>query len=227
MPLVSCLVPTMPTRKIFWPMVFKCFQNQNWPEKELVFIGEEPLEIELPLNVRYLEMPKETSIGAKLNAGVESSKANYFHKWDDDDYYYPDFLQKLIPPLFKKGVAVSFVNTHLMLILGTMELYEMPVGTIGGGTVCFDRKAWEERPFEDKSFGEDFDFFLNRQSTQSITPKPLNYILVRHGRNTWLKWSHGETVEKVAEINGKKIQDGPRRFLPKEDLEFYCKIKTQ
>ena len=54
-PLVSCIVPTRPERRRFWPMMFRCFQQQQWESKELLLVDEAPLTIELPPSVKHKE----------------------------------------------------------------------------------------------------------------------------------------------------------------------------
>jgi hypothetical protein len=223
-PLVSCLVPTSPQRRVFWPKVFEDFAKQTYPNKELFLLDEESYERPLPEGIKHILLDSSKTIGAKLNLGVELSKANYFHKWDDDDRYSPSFLEKSITPLFRSSGIVSFVDHHLLFNLNEWTLYDLPY-TIGGGTICFDRQAWDERPFPNLSFGEDQDFYLNRRKALRITPIPNNYVLVRHGQNTWKTWENGKTVEQVAKDRGNLIPGGPESFFSKEDLEFYQKFR--
>lgn len=225
-PLVTCIVPTRPSRKVFWPIVFRCFQNQIWPNKELLLINEEK-EI-LPPGVRQIIVPENTSIGEKLNIGVENSKANFFHKWDDDDWYGPQFLERLIRPFFSKQIGVlSLLGSHLVFLLDDWELRATGAGTLGGGTICFDRKAWEERKFEPISFGEDSRFYENRDKLYCISDCPLNYVLVRHYNNTWAKWSDGKSVENIFLERGEPLIGGPEKFFPLEDLKVYQQIRDR
>ena len=221
--LVSCLVPTTKSRVPFWPMALECFERQDYPNKELVLIGGNCRPPYLPPDIKYLEAG-EVSIGEKLNLGVKNSSANFFCKWDDDDWRSPKFLSQLISPLFQKPGTVSFVDSHLVLDLKDWALYDMEY-TIGGGTICFDRKAWETRNFPDLSFGEDQAFYFNRDQVARITPNPANYVLVRHGQNTWETWSDGKTVEQVAKEKGRLVPGGPESFFNKAELEFYQSLR--
>jgi glycosyltransferase involved in cell wall biosynthesis len=204
-------------------MILECFETQTYPNKELILIGTNCRPPYLPPNVRYLEAG-DSSIGEKLNLGVKKSEANFFCKWDDDDWYSPEFIKQLIGPLIKNPNTVSFVDSHLVLDLKEWALYDMSY-TIGGGTICFDRKAWETRNFPDLSFGEDQAFYLNRDQIRRVTPTPRNYVLVRHGQNTWKTWSDGKTVEQVAKENGKLVPGGPESFFSKTELEFYQSLR--
>ena len=223
---VSCLVPTFPGRRNFWPIMFRCFQRQTWIDKKMILIDEEQFPGYLPTNVDHLVVAPGTSIGEKLNIGVESSHSKFFHKWDDDDWYSSAFLTTLINPLLNRPRTISLVDQHLVLMTKEWKMYTTSFPTLGGGTICFDRKAWEQRKFKDLSLGEDQDFILNRNSLMRVTPNPLNYVLVRHGNNTWKTWSNGKTVEETARTKGALLPGGPESYFPQEDLVFYRSIKS-
>ena len=223
---IACIVPTTPNRRHFWPSLFRCFQNQTWTEKEMILVDEDHISPKnLPSSIRHIVVPKNISIGHKLNIGVENSRASFFHKCDDDDWYHPNFLTDLITPLLTNSSAISLVDSHLVFLVKDWKLYTTPYGTLGGGTICFGRKAWNQRPFRDLSLGEDMDFIINRKKIARITPDPLNYILVRHSNNTWKTWSNGHSVEDVTKSTGTLLSDGPEGFFSSEDLHFYQKLR--
>ena len=224
--LVACLVPTAPSRRRFWPTIFRCFAKQTWPNKHMVLIDEKPYSLKLPSEVEHLVVAKGTSIGEKLNIGVEASNANHFHKWDDDDWYNPDFLETLVKPLLNRSQVISIVDRHLTFLVKEWKMYSMPFPTLGGGTICFDRKVWKQRKFKDLSLGEDQDFILNRNGMMRVTPNPLNYVLVRHGTNTWKTWSNGKTVEETARAVGTLLPEGPEKLFPPEYLNFYQTLRV-
>jgi len=224
--LISCLVPTSPGRRCFWPIMFRCFQGQTCPDRKMVLIDEEGFPGSLPTGVEHLVVSPGTSIGQKLNIGIESTRSSFFHKWDDDDWYRSGFLETLIAPLLKTPSAVSLVDRHLVFLVRDWKLYVTPPGTLGGGSICFGREAWDRRHFPDRSLGEDLDFIVDRERLARITPDPLNYILVRHASNTWKSWSNGRSVECVAESTGTLLPGGPENLLSPDDLDFYRKLRA-
>jgi glycosyltransferase involved in cell wall biosynthesis len=206
--------------------LIRCFEKQTWSNKELILIDEGPCPIGLPSQVRFLKVPEKLSIGTKLNEGVKNSQADFFHKCDDDDGYHPNFLTDLITPLLVNPSAVSLVDSHLVFLVKDWKLYTTPYGTLGGGSICFGREAWNQRQFQDLSLGEDMGFIINRKSIARITPDPLNYVLVRHSDNTWKKWSNGRSVEDVTKSTGTLLSYGPEGFFSPEDLYFYQKLRA-
>jgi O-antigen biosynthesis protein len=220
--LISCLVPTRPSRRHFWPALFRYFRGQSWTNKKMLLIDEERFSGDLPPNVDHLVVNRGTSIGEKLNIGVESSSsADFFHKWDDDDGYRSNFLEDLVDPLLGRKGVLSIVDKHLVFLIKAWRMYVTQFPTLGGGTICFDRELWKQRKFKDLSLGEDQDFLLDRRSVVRVTPSLLNYVLVRHEKNTWKTWSSGKTVEDVVEETGTFLPGGPGAVFSEEDLRFY------
>lgn len=192
MPTITCIVPTTKRRQSFWPMLFRCFQRQTWPNKELVLVSEDPVNSELPPRTRIVTVSQGTSIGNKMNIGVESSNSNYFCKIDDDDWYHRDFLSASVPALIQRTPSITMMNTYLMLFLKSWELRYLPRAHCAGGTICFDRAAWIERRFEDLNSSEDWNFVDNRNCLVRIGPGQVlaSYLIVRHGSNSWNDWNH-------------------------------------
>jgi len=225
-PLVTCIVPTRPERQHFWPMLFRCFQRQQWESRELILVDEAPLTIELPPSVRHVEVPRNTSIGKKLNLGVELSSSNYFSKWDDDDWYHRDFLKTSIHPLLLHSPSSSMLPLYLIFLLKTWNLYFMPNVACAGGSICFDRASWQRKKFKDASFGEDLMFIKDRIDLIRPQPNVLStYVVIRHTTNTWGPKT-AVPVERIIENTGKLLPNGPERFFPPDDLLFYHSLRS-
>ena len=223
-PLVSCIIPTMPSRRRFIAQAFAMFERQTYPNKELIVVdnSEEPLEA--PPWVRVVRA-LGVHCGQACNVGVQSSQADYFHKWDDDDWYGPDFLEALIPPLVSRLPVVSVVDTHLVFLVSRWEIRITPGGIMPGGTICWNRQAWEQHPWDPiRGFwGEDTTFIFHRPGLVKVTQPPWHFALVRHGENSWREWDPGVSVE---EKFGKDsvLSGGPEEFFSPEDLQFYRRL---
>jgi hypothetical protein len=227
-PLVTCIVPTTKKRQLFWPMLFQCFQKQTWSNKKLVLVSEDPVECELPPKTEVIAVPPGLSIGAKMNIGVRSSEGNYFWKGDDDDLYHKNFLSTAIPPLLLKTPSVSMTNRYLILFLKDWELYYLPKAGCAGGTICFSRDAWKNRPFEDLSYSEDWNFIKDRDHLVIANSSQLlaTYMIVRHGSNSWSSWEHTDkSVDTELMKCCRKLSRGPECFLTPEDVVFYQKLR--
>ena len=74
-PLISCIMPTF-NRRHFVRIALKLFQQQDYPNKELVIVddGDDPVEdlaVAIP-EVRYIRLPSRTTVGAKRNVGMRT-----------------------------------------------------------------------------------------------------------------------------------------------------------
>lgn len=227
-PTVSCIVPTTKNRCLFWPMLFRCFQAQSWPNRELVLVSEDPIDGELPPKTRVIKVSPGTSIGSKINIGVENSHSDYFCKMDDDDWYHRYHLSGSISPLLRRTPSISMATNYMILLLKPWELHYLPRTSCAGGTICFDRAAWNLRHFEDRSASEDWNF-INLRSFPILTPMSqvlVTYVIVRHENNTWNDWQETKTPVDNALIKlGKKQSMGPEGFFSPEDLAFYQKLR--
>jgi glycosyltransferase involved in cell wall biosynthesis len=95
MPFVSALLPTR-GRAALQPEVINdaihSFVSQDWPEKELVILNDNPkqkLFCLLP-DVRVVNLESSLpSLGSKRNALVELARGDICIQWDDDDYSMP------------------------------------------------------------------------------------------------------------------------------------------
>ena len=227
-PLVSCIVPTTKERNMFWPMLFRCFQAQSWTNKELILVSEDPIDSELPPGTRIVRVAPGTSIGSKLNIGVENSSGDYISRLDDDDWYHRDHLSVSITPLLQLTPSISMATSYMILFLKSWELHYLPRTSCAGGTICFDRSAWNLKRFEDLNASEDWNFICNRSFP---ILRPLNqylatYVIVRHEHNTWNDWQGTKTPVNASLAKlGKKQSRGPEGFFSPEDLAFYQRLR--
>ncbi|UVI28636.1 glycosyltransferase family protein [Paenibacillus spongiae] len=80
--------------------IFENYEHQKWGNKELIIIlNHDGLNIkewkqkaELYPNVSVYRIPEEKSLGVCMNFAVDKAKHDYIAKFDDDDYYAPNYL---------------------------------------------------------------------------------------------------------------------------------------
>jgi hypothetical protein len=213
----------MPSRNVFLPIIFNCFARQYWTYKELLIVDEGE-NTPIPSWAKRISVPLGTSIGAKLNIGVESSDSNFYMKWDDDDWRNPSFIHSLIRPLETRSNTVSAIDTHLVFLVKEWRLHITDLGVLGGGSISFDRKAWEHHPFDETlRMGEEVDFLRGKELFH-VTSPPWTYVLVRHGNNTWNSWKGGGDVDE-AMGDLKLLGVSPEEFFPFEDLKLYKSLR--
>jgi glycosyltransferase involved in cell wall biosynthesis len=160
--------------------------------------------------VRYIGLAEPTSLGTKLNIGIEASRGDVIQKLDDDDYYHPEFLETAVGSLPEADRDESLVAWDCFLILhvAELQLHYSGHGWRAGGTLCFPRAMWTRHAFRDVSGPEDGLFIDDNQARVVKVCAPDQYVLVRHGRNTWTRQRNDANV------------DDRLRALPRDEREL-------
>lgn len=199
--LVSCILATG-NRPNFVRQALRCFGRQTYDQSELIVIddGEPPVAdlCEGLPRIRYVWLDEPTSLGNKLNLGVQHARGTIIQKLDDDDYYAPGFLARAVEnlPFASRERSIVAWDCFLVVIVGEPHLRHSGHGWAAGGTLCFSRELWERAPFRDVPCNVDHWFFMDHHPKVVRVCAPEMYVLVRHGGNTW-KTMHGRLVEEV------------------------------
>ncbi len=229
MPLLSCVMATR-RRLRFLPLALRCFLRRTYANAELLVVddGDRPagaLCRDLP-GVRYLRLTQPTPTGVKLNLGIEAARGRIIQKLDDDDFYAPHFLATSVAHLPRRDLRTTVVTRCCFLIL----LRDSPVlrhsghGWKPGGALCFHRALWERRPFRELEKSEDSVFLRDHDPrVVRICDAERQYIVVRHGRNTW-KAIRTEGVTQLVDDYFHRLPayDQPlSRVVRRSDFRFY------
>jgi glycosyltransferase involved in cell wall biosynthesis len=227
-PLVSCVMATR-NRRHFLAQALRCFRRRNYANAELIVVDDscrsaEKLCREVP-GVRYLKLSCPTATGSKLNVAVEAANGRIIQKLDDDDYYAPEFLGTSVARLPKRPSRPTVVTRCCFLILRRND----PVvrfsghGWKPGGALCFHREMWEKTPFRDTRLSEDSHFLRDHDPRILFICEPEQYMVVRHGRNTWTDINANGVRQTVDHFFKSRPQYDKRlsRLMPRLDAQFY------
>ncbi|PTX63273.1 glycosyl transferase family 2 [Melghirimyces profundicolus] len=143
--------------------ILRNFVNQMFRKKELIIILNRKNMSLLQWqqvtkkykNVRVYQIPGAT-LGACLNFGIRKARYPFIAKFDDDDYYAPEYLNQAVHALKttnasmvgKGGTVTYFKNMKTLAIRKPHHeskfLYEikMPGPHLGGGTMVFKKKCF-------------------------------------------------------------------------------------
>jgi len=229
-PRVSCILATG-NRLGFTRQAIRCFLRQTYDDSELVVVddGKEPAAdlCKGLLRVRYIRLDRPTLLGTKLNIGVQHARGIIIQKLDDDDYYHPQFLERAVSNLKDrngKGGLVAW-DCFLVLLAGERLVRFSGHGWAAGGTLCFHRALWEQRPFRDLPREVDAWFLRDHNMQVNRICAPDLYILVRHGRNTWRE-QNGRNVNSY--FAQKPFERRSIEALVEPiDLPFYSSLKME
>ncbi|MCX2483395.1 glycosyltransferase family 2 protein [Pedobacter sp. MR2016-24] len=203
-PLISCICITN-NRPQHLKKAIRCFETQNYPNKELVIshpkedkITEKVIREFNPddsLKIIRIERDNDESLGNARNTAIAKSSGDYVCLWDDDDWYHMSRLSYQFN-------SMQVVGEHFQAsVLSRILLYDTTTGKAylsfsytWDGTILCRREMLMQNQYANANKGEDthvITFLANKKLLHKITDTPFLYIYVYHGGNTW-NYAHFE-----------------------------------
>ncbi|WP_257160524.1 glycosyltransferase family protein [Corynebacterium cystitidis] len=201
-PLVSVICST--NRKKNIAHLIKQVTQQNYPRIELVVLGhgidisnaKDYLAEESPVeNVTILHTPSEEFLGNCLNNLVNHSTGSIIAKFDDDDYYMPNYLRdqvNILTSLDADLVGKSSIYFYLEATDAIVRRWPQTEHTwrefVAGATFVGKRKTFTETPFLALERGEDTRFLkdLADKGKRVYSSDRFNYMATRStNTHTW------------------------------------------
>jgi len=197
-PLISCICVT-DNRIDFLKRAITCFDNQNYPNKELVisypksdhntksFLNE-LLKTSL-INILRVERDKEETIGNARNLAILKCHGDYICVWDDDDWYHPSRLSFQFNSMQTSGVGynASVLTSVILFDSITKKSYQSSHYTWENTLLC--RKEFIlQNQYAHRNKGEDthiIQFLENKRFLHHVDQAPFLYVYIFHGGNTW------------------------------------------
>ena len=106
--LVSLITPTDGRHKVH-KFLYQSFQHQTYPQLELIILdtGDEASPFFSQLNdtrVRYIHQPElKIPLGEKLEELIKLAQGEFVARFDDDDYYGPQYVETMIDFMIREG----------------------------------------------------------------------------------------------------------------------------
>jgi glycosyltransferase involved in cell wall biosynthesis len=204
------------------------YGRQKYTNKELiVIVNHHHLELNEYIkaaapyeNVRIYGLPDHVSLGSCLNYGVQLSKHSFIAKFDDDDYYAPDYLTESMRIIAKTNADIVGKRAHYMILKGKKLLLlrypnkaQQYVPLVQGATLLVKRRVFNRVAFPDQSRGECVRFCADCAALgfKIYSGSPFNFIAVRRRNSfnhTWmvsdkdLLRKNAKVLFKVSDIKG-------------------------
>lgn len=230
-PLVSCIMPTY-NRRQFVPQALQSFQQQDYPNRELIVIddGSDAIGdlVKGVPGVRYWHLPNRTTIGAKRNLACQYAQGEFIAHWDDDDWYSSDRLRYQAAPLIAGSADLTGLENAFVLELPNGDFWttkpdlhqKLFVGNVHGGTLVFRKNLLAAGlRYPEINLAEDA-YLLHRAITQGKRllrlANPGVFVYVRHGHNAWKDFRPGQFLSPA----GWERIPAPLTF-PHTALSFY------
>ncbi|NLW90444.1 MAG: glycosyltransferase family 2 protein [Syntrophomonadaceae bacterium] len=197
MPDIGVSVITCVHRSNYINRVFENYITQEYPYKELIIVlnndnlssVEWETKASLYPGIRVFRLPEGTSLGTCYNFGIEQSRYDYLAKFDDDDYYAPQYLlssmmafRKIDADIIGKNARYVYFESLSALALMAPLGENVSVPYVVGATLIFKKVVWSQVRFRDITSGEDSEFqsdCLDR-GYKIFSIDRFNYVTIRH-----------------------------------------------
>ncbi|OIK14681.1 hypothetical protein BIV60_11065 [Bacillus sp. MUM 116] len=199
--MVSIITCTI--RDEFIDNVFKNYQQQTWKDKELIIIlNKDSMDIDTwkekaanYQNVRVFQLHEKATLGDCLNFGVLKAKYDIIAKFDDDDFYGPEYISSSMLAFEDEQVSIVGKGSYYIYFKNKKALVLVPgtensiSDTVAGATLMFRKKVFEKVQFEKVNRAEDY-FFIDQSKKAGFNVYSANHFhfaVVRHDaeKHTW------------------------------------------
>lgn len=147
-------------------------------------------------NIHIYKLAGKISLGACLNFAVHKATFPYISKFDDDDYYAPEYLtdmlhvfQKTKADVVGKRSVFSYLQNKRLLIVRFPNQENKFTRLIAGGTISFKKSIFNQVNFADITVGEDVTFLRNclQKGLKIYSSNKFNYVYIRRNnqQHTW------------------------------------------
>jgi hypothetical protein len=113
----------------------------------------------------FINCLRKFQLGKCLNFGISKARYPFVAKFDDDDYYAPNYLVSALRALHRRKADVVGKRSYFMYIEGKNTLMlRRPnhenrfVKYVAGATILAKRKVFGKVKFSDRNYGEDMKF---------------------------------------------------------------------
>ncbi|MDR7240038.1 glycosyltransferase [Neobacillus drentensis] len=192
--------------------VFKNYKQQSWKDKELIIIlNKDSMNINRWIkkakryrNVQIYQLHEKAALGDCLNFGIMKSNYDIIAKFDDDDYYGPDYIKssmdvfknKDISIIGKSSLYIYFKNKQALIHVSGNE--NAVTDTVAGATLMFRKEVFHQVQFEKVNRAEDY-FFIEECKKKGFTvysTDRYDFAVIRNDaeKHTW-KIADNELIE--------------------------------
>ncbi|MEH7075230.1 glycosyltransferase [Neobacillus drentensis] len=183
--------------------VFKNYQQQTWEDKELIIIlNKDSMDIDRWIkkakkyrNVQIYQLHEAATLGDCLNFGVMKSNYDIIAKFDDDDFYGPDYIKSSmeafknedISIIGKSSLYIYFKNKKALIHVSGNE--NSITDTVAGATLMFRKDVLHHVQFEKVNRAEDY-FFIKQCKEKGFnifSTNRFHFAVIRHDtdKHTW------------------------------------------
>lgn len=218
-----------------WDFFDRLVENiacQTYPRIEVIFAlreawpAEKMAELETRLSqvpnierVKVLTFPETVSLGLKLNAAIAEAKGEFIAKFDDDDWYFPNYLRDMILTFDFSGADLAgkwsfpvwLEGPDKLLLRNPTHEHKLSPPFVAGPTFVARRSWLEKIPFADRSQGEDTDIIKRTLAAggKLYSADHFNFVQFRAADVSHHTWrAEAELFERSGKVIGSQKDFG-------------------
>lgn len=186
--------------------------RETWPEEKIVELERRLSGVKNIERISILKFPESVSLGRKLNAAIDVAQGEFIAKFDDDDWYFPNYLQDMILTFDFSGADLAGKWTFPVWLEGQDKLllrnpgHEHKHVQFVAGPTLVARKSWFMKiPFADRSQGEDTDILKRTVEAggKIYSADHFNFVQYRANDVTHHTWqAEAELFERTGTLIG-------------------------
>lgn len=185
--------------------LFANYARQKYTKKELIVIlNNDKLRIDSYVeaakahkNVRVYRKPERLPLGACLNYGVSLAGYGLIAKFDDDDYYGPEYLADSVRTMITAKADIVGKRAHYMYLSGKRRLLlrypnkaNQQVPLVQGATLLVKRSVFDRVAFPRLNRGECVQFCADSlaKGFRIFAGSPAYFLAIRRDRSKGHTW---------------------------------------
>jgi len=243
-PQVSVILTTK-DRPAFLPIALACYDQQTYPNRELLVIDDGdafPVDASIVAAAggRLFRVPTGTSLGAKLNLGVAEARGELCQNVDDDDWYAHRFMSRMVSALLASRAEVCrpTVTTLMPFLLFDLRRWQVRRSRddgYAGATLLFSPADARAAPFRDGVTAVDRHFLDDQRDIGGVHLRVEaleTFLAVRHGGGALARghtWTHLTVGPRVDDdlVQRPLYARGPEVLLPAWACARYQEVRAQ
>jgi len=209
-------VVTATNKPLYLQNLFTNFKRQQWRVKEMiVLLNNDSMNIEHYKklasslgNVLIYKVPAKWSLGKCLNYGISKARYEIIAKFDDDDYYAPNYLSEAMQRFEKTEADLIGKNKFYMYFKDSSKLMlaTMPSKCrVAGATMLFKKKLYPDVSFKNLRKGTDMRFQKDsiQKGYKLAFTSPSHFAAIRRANQNTHTWK--VTKKTIRLLRAKKI----------------------
>ncbi|MFC5650043.1 glycosyltransferase [Paenibacillus solisilvae] len=239
-------IVTSTIRPEYTDEIFHNYARQKWSAKELILIiNNNNISMDLFKekaqqfdHVRIYRVDQSKNLGACLNFAVARANFNYIAKFDDDDYYSPDYIHEAMllftssnaDVIGKRSCYFYFPHRSVLLLRKTSVKPYGQCSRIAGATIMFHKRVFQKVSFNPRVVQGSDALFIQaclRKGYSIYNTSPYNFVAFRRPNRNSHTWKVTDT-QLLSSKNASIIHTTEfKEFIDKslDQLPFPDKIK--